>query len=308
MDRSVRSVWGGDRLDLDAYLARIGYAGEREPTLKVLRALHAAHIAALTFENLEVTLGRPVRLDLESLQAKMVRRRRGGTCCEQTLLYAAALEAIGFTFTAVASRVRLGEDRIRPATHYALRVELGGEAWFTDVGFGAEGLLEPIRLRDGEVARQAGWTYGLVREAGPTPGTAGPLVLRMRMHDGWFALYAIGADPRFPVDFTVTSHFTSTHPLSPFHDRLLVQKPAAGRRLVLRDTELVGLLPDRPDERHEVSAKELPRLLSEEFGLVLDAEDIAALLRRYEKGPASRATRRAPAPECPGRGRGFSGR
>ncbi|MFE7594836.1 arylamine N-acetyltransferase [Kitasatospora sp. NPDC057512] len=278
----IDSGWGGDRLDLDAYLSRIGYRGEREPTLKVLRALHAAHIAALTFENLEVVLGRPVRLDLESLQAKMVRGRRGGTCCEQTLLYAAALDAIGFTFTATASRVRLGEERIRPATHMSLRVELDGEVWFTDVGFGAEGLLEPLRLRDGEIARQSGWTYGLVREEGPTPGAAGPLVLRRLRHGGWFDLYAIGTEPRFPVDFTVTSHFTSTHPRSPFHDKLLVQKPAADRRLVLRDTELTRLLPDLTEESRRVSAGELPGLLSGEFGLALDAEDTAVLVARHE--------------------------
>ncbi|WP_316520733.1 arylamine N-acetyltransferase family protein [Kitasatospora brasiliensis] len=284
MDRPISPVWGADRLDLDSYLARIGYQGEREPTLTVLRALHAAHIAAFAFEDLEVVLGRTVRLDLESVQAKMVKGRRGGTCCEQTLLYAAALEAIGFTFTATASRVRLGEERIRPATHYSLRVELGGEEWFTDVGFGAEGLLEPLRLLDGEIVRQSGWTYGLLREAGPTPGTAGPLVLRLRKRDGWFDLYAIGTDPRFPVDFTVTSHFTATHPRSPFHDRLLVGKPAADQRLVLRDRELVRLLPDGTEERRPVSAGELPGLLREEFGVELDAEDSAALVERYGEG------------------------
>ncbi|MFJ4185111.1 arylamine N-acetyltransferase [Kitasatospora sp. NPDC089509] len=289
MGGPIGSVWGGDRLDLDAYLARIGYAGERAATPEVLRALHAAHIGSLAFEDLEVVLGRPVRLDLESVQAKMVRRRRGGTCCEQTLLYAAALEALGFTFTATASRVRLGEERvrlgegrIRPATHVSLRVELGGEEWFTDVGFGAECLLEPVRLRDGVVVRQAGWTYGLVREAGPTPGTAGPLVLRRLRGDGWFDLYAIGTEPRFPVDFAVTSHFTSTHPRSPFHQRLLVGRAAAGQRLLLHNTELTRTLPDFTEERRQVPAGELPALLEREFDIVLGAEDSAALIACYE--------------------------
>ncbi|WP_078898023.1 arylamine N-acetyltransferase [Streptomyces rimosus] len=92
-----------------------------------------------------------------------------GTCCEHTPLYAAALESIGFTFTATASRVRMNEDHTRPATHASLRVELDGEEWFTDVGFGAESPRAPLRLKDGEVVRQ----------------------------DGWFDLYAIGTEPRF---------------------------------------------------------------------------------------------------------------
>ncbi|KOG51172.1 acetyltransferase [Streptomyces griseoflavus] len=272
MGRPESSVWGGERLDLDAYLARIGYAGARAPTPEVLTALHAAHLTALPFENLEVVLGRTVRLDVECLQAKMVRRRRGGTCCEHTLLYAAALESIGFTFTATASRVRMNETRTRPATHVSLRVELDGEEWFTDVGFGAESPRAPLPLRDGELMRQGGWTYTLAREEGPTPGTQGPLVLRRLRQDGWFDLYAIGTEPRFPIDFTVTSHFTSTHPLSPFHGTLLVQKSAADQRLVLHNTRLTTYLPDLSTDRRQVAAEELPALLSEEFGIELDAE------------------------------------
>ncbi|MFC5721595.1 arylamine N-acetyltransferase [Streptomyces gamaensis] len=275
------SLWGGEQLDLAAYLARVGYEGERVPTPEVLSALQAAHIASMSWENLEVVLGRTVRLDLESLQEKMVRRRRGGTCSEQTLLYAAALEAIGFTFTATQSRVRLGVDKIRPATHASLRVELDGEVWLTDVGFGAEGLLAPLRLREGEVARQGSWTYGLVRGEAPTPGTAGPLVLRQLRADGWFDLYAMGTEPRFPVDFTMTNHFTSTHPRSPLNDKLLVQKTAPERRLTLYNTDLITVLPDFTVDKHQVTAEELPGLLVREFGVELSAEDADALVARY---------------------------
>ena len=41
-------------------------------------------------------LGRPIRLDLASLQDKLVRRRRGGYCFEQVTLFAAVLERLGF--------------------------------------------------------------------------------------------------------------------------------------------------------------------------------------------------------------------
>ena len=37
-------------IDLDAYFARIGYAGPREPTRPVQQALHELHPAAITFE------------------------------------------------------------------------------------------------------------------------------------------------------------------------------------------------------------------------------------------------------------------
>ena len=45
-----------DGFDLDAYLRRIAYEGPREPSLVTLRAIVAAHSAAIPFENIDVLL------------------------------------------------------------------------------------------------------------------------------------------------------------------------------------------------------------------------------------------------------------
>ena len=58
--------------DLAAYLKRIGYAGTPRPTHATLEALQLAHATHIPFENLDILLGRPIRLDAESLQAKLV--------------------------------------------------------------------------------------------------------------------------------------------------------------------------------------------------------------------------------------------
>jgi N-hydroxyarylamine O-acetyltransferase len=50
--------------DLDRYLARIGYRGALDTTLATLGGLHRSHVAEMPFENLDVQLGRPIRLDL----------------------------------------------------------------------------------------------------------------------------------------------------------------------------------------------------------------------------------------------------
>ena len=91
--------------DLDAYLDRIGYAGPRTPTHDVLAAIHFHHALAIPFENLNPLLRLPVRLDVASLQAKLVHARRGGYCYEHNLLLSAALGAIGFRVTWLAARV-----------------------------------------------------------------------------------------------------------------------------------------------------------------------------------------------------------
>ena len=94
-----------ETFDLDAYLSRIGYTGPRTASLTTLRAIHALHPAAIPFENLDPLLKRPVRLNLASLQAKLVAERRGGYCFEQNIPFAAALEALGFTVIRLAGRV-----------------------------------------------------------------------------------------------------------------------------------------------------------------------------------------------------------
>ena len=68
------------RFDIDAYFSRIGYDGSRAPTLATLRGITAHHTQTLPFENLNPLLRRPVRLDIASLQQKLLHEGRGGYC------------------------------------------------------------------------------------------------------------------------------------------------------------------------------------------------------------------------------------
>ncbi len=65
-------------IDVEAYCARIGYGGPRTATLDTLRAIHLLHPQAIAFETLDVLLRRPVRLDTDNLQRKLVQAGRGG--------------------------------------------------------------------------------------------------------------------------------------------------------------------------------------------------------------------------------------
>ena len=101
-------------IDLKAYAGRIEHKGQLAPNLATLQALHLAHATHITFENLDVLMGKPIRLDLESLAAKLIQGGRGGYCFEQNALFAGALEEIGFRVTRLAARVRMGSQKITP--------------------------------------------------------------------------------------------------------------------------------------------------------------------------------------------------
>jgi N-hydroxyarylamine O-acetyltransferase len=111
--------------DLKAYLQRIGYSGPLEPSQPVLEALHLAHATHIPFENLGILLGRPISLDLDKVQAKLVTGRRGGYCFEQNLLFATVLTELGFSVKKLAARVRY---RTQPVRHYAWTYRIMEEA------------------------------------------------------------------------------------------------------------------------------------------------------------------------------------
>src|SRR5712691_9359331 len=154
--------WAVGQLDLDAYLSRVGLsrAATSQPTGDTLRALHAAHLAAFPFENLDIMLGRGIRVDLESIQAKLVGARRGGYCFEHGQLLGAVLERLGFGVERLLARV-WRPDVISARTHLTLRVSAGDQRWVTDAGFGASPA-GPVALGADRPQAISGWTYDIV--------------------------------------------------------------------------------------------------------------------------------------------------
>src|SRR5262245_50189295 len=74
------------QFDQNAWLERIGYSGPVMPTLETLNRLIFAHAHSIAYETLDIMLGRPPRLDVATLQHKMIAAKRGGYCFEQNML------------------------------------------------------------------------------------------------------------------------------------------------------------------------------------------------------------------------------
>lgn len=266
--------WGGDLLDTAAYFERIGHRGDRLPTVDTLRALHRGHVLAIPFENVDVVLGRPPRLDIDSLQDKLLRRGRGGYCYEHAVLFAALLERLGYTVTGLAGRVGSRRDQPRPRTHAALRVEVAGQSWLVDVGFGAERPLEPIPLVDGAFARYSGWDVRV------DALDEGEWALRSARPDGWVDLYRFDLARHYPADYAVQNHYTATHPDSPFVSKVVAQRTAADARYGLRGTQLWITSGDGATEQQEVANDKVIDTLRDTFGIELTQEERAALAPR----------------------------
>jgi N-hydroxyarylamine O-acetyltransferase len=251
-------------LDLEAYMARIGHTGGLEPTIETLTALHRSHVLSIPFENLDILLGRPIRLDLEGLQAKLVHGRRGGYCFEQNALFAAVLEDIGFDVTGLAARVSMGEERATARTHMILAVDIGGARWLADVGFGGDTLLDPMSFDGDEPVQQGAWAFRLVDDGDVR-------VLWGLRGDGWLDLYSFTEEPQLPVDYEVANHYTSTWPRSPFVTKIIAQRSGLDERWMLIDDELRVERPDGTERWRVVSPEERLSILAERFDLAFPA-------------------------------------
>jgi N-hydroxyarylamine O-acetyltransferase len=223
-------------MDLDAYLARIGYTGSLEPNHDTLTALLQAHMTTIPFENLDVLLGRGVRLDLDSLQAKLVTARRGGYCYEHATLFQAVLEQVGFRTSAHAARVILMSPRTQsPRTHMFLTVATPEGRFMVDPGFGGHAPRLPIELQDGAEVRVENDTHRLVRDEWGW-------MLRVQTGDKSIDAWVSTLEAENPIDFELANHFTSTHPKSPFTSRLMMRAFAKGTRVGVmnRDVTIGG--------------------------------------------------------------------
>jgi N-hydroxyarylamine O-acetyltransferase len=253
--------------DLDAYLARIGWSDALEPSLATLTRLTRAHIARIPFENVDVLLGRGIRIDLDSIVRKIVVDGRGGYCFEHGTLFQAALERIGFRVTAHAARVLMFLPRhLAPRTHMFLIVHIDGARFVVDPGFGGHSAAVPVSLegdtRDGFdrhriVERDGEW----ILEA-DIDGTMTPL---------WTSTL----ESQYTVDFELANHWIATSPGSPFVNRLMLRalRPEGRTSVMNRDVTVVR---DGKTEKYQLAdRKALRTLLTGHFGF--DLPDVERL-------------------------------
>ncbi|HEX5378363.1 MAG TPA: arylamine N-acetyltransferase [Phenylobacterium sp.] len=252
-------------IDLDAYFARIGYQGPREPTLETLRALQALHPAAIPFEAIDVLLDRGIDLAPQAVDAKLITARRGGYCFEQNNLFLRVLTALGFQVEGMLGRVvwmAPPDAPIPPRTHMALKVTIDSVDWLADVGFGGAVLTAPLRWAMDEVQATPHEPFRL-RDLGAE------VLLETRLED-WTPVYRLSREPQHAIDYELANWFTSAHPTSRFRQVLMVARTLPQARYALLNNRLTVRGVDGTVERRELGVDEIEQALAETFGLPVE--------------------------------------
>ena len=114
--------------------------------------------------------------------------------------------------SAAVARVLLAEDgELTARTHLLLRVEVDGDDWLVDAGFGSLTPTVPLRLHDPQPQATPHERYRLRRLP-----SDGDFVLSAESSDGWRAMHRFDLQAPAPIDNVVGNWYVCTHPDSSF--------------------------------------------------------------------------------------------
>ncbi|MBK1795185.1 arylamine N-acetyltransferase [Devosia sp. WQ 349] len=267
-----------DKVNLKAYFDRIGFAGSIAPTLATLEALHALHPAVIPFENLSPLLGVPVALDQLSLEKKLLIDRRGGYCFEHNTLLQRVLTDLDYTVRPLLARVVWTDEtgRDRPPTHMLLLVEISGQSYIADVGFGGLSLSAPLRLR-ADVDQQT------PHEVFKLTQSDGQWTLLVKINDDYKPVYVFTTETVNEETIAAINHEIAFGDGSPFTTELRVALAPPGKRLKLHNTSYAEQVVGEAPVKTELTAwQDIKQVLIADFGLVLPEPDlIDPILARF---------------------------
>ena len=241
---------------VNEYLTRIGATRPAKPDIAGLRHLQERQVMTVPFENLDYHLGEPIHMDEQVLE-KIVHRRRGGGCYETNPALQYLLTALGYDAVILPGQVfreRLGA----PMCHLALRVDVDGERWLVDTGFGRNSRL-PLRFDDRAPQQDPHGEYQIF-------DVPGGIELRLNGRP----LYRVDDRPCRVEDFRPTLWWWRTCPDSPFMQDLFCSLPTVDGRVTLKGNHLTVIA---GGERTEEELKDDAAVLAaykKYFGFGLD--------------------------------------
>lgn len=248
--------------DINAYLDRIGYSGQVEVSFPCLCKLVACQLDSVPFENLSVFHGHiEPPLDTEALFQKIVKEKRGGYCFELNGLFGRLLNALGFSCRFAAARLLLGRDYLTPKAHMVLLVDLDGDAYFCDVGFGGPAPASPIKMSSDTVFCAAGRRYRFDR----TPKRT---TLYIERDGSFLPMMCFDEDGCDLVEFIPLNSFCALSKHEPFlHKQMIWRRTKTGKCSVNGDVFSVEAGADKT-ERKLQTEEELRDVLLTQFGIV----------------------------------------
>lgn len=273
-------MWNGDELQLDEYLAFIGFDGDRSPTLETLRRLQRGHVLNIKWENLDAVLHKNVALDIPAVQAKLLRSGAAATATSTSPSLEPSCSASASTSSAFRAGCRWAPQQFAPPPTACSSFGLPQSNGCATSDLAPAPGADPPR-RQAVVADES-WTYQL-RRGEVTPGADGWTFSEAAgdgSEPGWLSRHTFVLEPQYPIDYRAASYFVASSPHSPFSTRAFVQQISPDHAYILDHRELHEIQPGVGRKIRQLTPAEVLATLREIFGIELGADDSTLLLKR----------------------------
>ena len=250
---------------LDHYLKRIDVLSTCSVTKQeLLHSLHYNHLTHIPFENLDIALGREIRLEEESLFNKVISQSRGGFCYELNFCFYLLLSTLGFNVQLISGRVFDGENFGEEFDHLLLLVESEGDRFIADVGFG-DSFTVPVNI-NGQESKERYASYRVVRK--------GEDYLLQKKGDAalWVPQYRFNLIPRTLKAFKKMSQYHQTSANSPFTQKSTSTIVTEHGRVTLSNQTLITTINNIKTKQPVVEASQYYHYLESYFNIALDDE------------------------------------
>lgn len=253
-------------MNVSRYLKRIDYDGSLEPCLTVLSDLQRSHLFAVPFENLDIHIGVQIVLDQERIFRKVVENHRGGFCYELNGLFFELLSALGFQAKRIAAQVYNPESGVygKPYDHLAIVVDLDGEEYLADVGFG-EFARAPLKLEPGMIQEDVSGIFRIIEQEGF-------LIVQKEVKGEFVPEYKFQNVARAYQEYADMCVYHQTNPNSHFTKKRLISLATTFGRVTITGVRFKMTNGDVIEERQLANETEFRELLNSQFQLDLTSK------------------------------------
>jgi len=226
--------------------------------------LHRKHVFAIPFEDLDIHLKKPLKIDVDSLYEKIIVEKRGGFCYELNYLFYNLLKEIGFDCQIVSSRMYDKRENVGcEFDHLSILVKLE-EDWLVDVGYGnlfTEPMKIPTKIDD-YVYKDRDAIYKI------SQSNNSKFVLSESKKGYKFKkIYAFDTIPRKIEEFYEQIDFKQYSPASYFVKNRICTIPIEEGRITLFNNKFIKTIGKKKEERTIQSEEEFYQIVREEFDM-----------------------------------------
>ncbi len=267
---------------LQVYLERIRYDGPISVTYDTLKQLQEQHATHIPMDASAIYLQQPEKMDLKSIQQKLIFDGRSGMCLQQNRLFQWVLETLGFNVLMHHARgvVFREPGKVPMRVHVCLTVIIEDETYLVDVG-STQTPLRPVPFsqedsqdtEDVRVVKTNEYWGGYLFQKRPT-GTR-----------EWQDIYVFTLEPFYDVDLEsmYTVVFATGANRGRLKSTLIVTKPTKQGRLSIYDREFIKKAKTFTETTAIQSIEQYVQIMKEEFNTNVDLETEKLLSKLYTR-------------------------